>query len=276
MAARRRRESRHQTAAPDTASTGASSFRLSADQEAAVLETRRNVIKHLPEYRNRIEETIDYFEKHMPDYYREVVYNLPPEMKADPSRFYHKAKRDFHYDRLISEPMTAFCSHWKKWKDEAKTKQYGFSHIRKYHDAILKCSEYSGGSHVSQEYRDEMNANIESMKREKTVAKQNNQIEEKEADPIGIDLYSDIAKWAIEEGTPGGILIWASSVTQWNCMGRPINVDALGLSYLCRFPASIIADHQWLLWSCQSCFEAGASISLFKEGSWHLVSQYMV
>ena len=65
MAARRRRESRHQTAAPDTASTGASSFRLSADQEAAVLETRRNVIKHLPEYRNRIEETIDYFEKHM-------------------------------------------------------------------------------------------------------------------------------------------------------------------------------------------------------------------
>ena len=108
----------------------------------------------------------------------------------------------------------------------------------------MKCSEYSGGSHVSQEYRDEMNANIESMKREKTVAKQNNQIEEKEADPIGIDLYSDIAKWAIEEGTPGGILIWASSVTQWNCMGRPINVDALGLSYLCRFPASIIADHQ--------------------------------
>ena len=159
----------------------------------------------------------------MPDYYREVVYNLTPEMKADPSRFYYKAKRDFHYDRLISEPMTAFCSHWKKWKDEAKTKQYGFSHIRKYHDAdaILKCSEYSGGSHVSQEYRDEMNAYIESMKREKTVAKQNNQIEEKEADPIGIDLYSDIAKWAIEEGTPGGILIWASSVTQWNCKADP-------------------------------------------------------
>jgi len=66
-----------------------------------------------------------------------------------------------------------------------------------------------------------MNAYIESMKREKTVAKQNNQIEEKEADPIGIDLYSDIAKWAIEEGTPGGILIWASSVTQWNCKADP-------------------------------------------------------
>lgn len=45
-AARRRRESRHhQTAAPVAASTGVSSFRLSADQEAAVLETRRYVIK---------------------------------------------------------------------------------------------------------------------------------------------------------------------------------------------------------------------------------------
>ncbi len=226
-AARRRRESRQ--AAPAAASTGASSFRLSAAQEAAVLETRSHVIKNLREYRNRNEETMNYFEEHMPEYYRDVVYNLTPEQKTDPSRFYYAATRDFKYDRLISTPMTAFCSHGKKWKDEAKTKQYGFSHIRKYHDAILKCSEYSGGSHVSQEYRDEMNAYIKSMEREKSVAKQNNQIEErKEADPIGIDLYSDIATWAIEEGTPGGILIWASSVTQWNCMGRPINVDSLG------------------------------------------------
>ncbi len=226
-AARRRRESRQ--AAPAAASTGASSFRLSAAQEAAVLETRSHVIKNLREYRNRNEETMNYFQEHMPEYYRDVVYNLTPEQKTDPSRFYYAATRDFKYDRLISTPMTAFCSHGKKWKDEAKTKQYGFSHIRKYHDAILKCSEYSGGSHVTQEYRDEMNAYIKSMEREKSVAKQNNQIEErKEADPIGIDLYSDIATWAIEEGTPGGILIWASSVTQWNCMGRPINVDSLG------------------------------------------------
>ena len=54
---------------------------------------------------------------------------------------------------------------------------------------------YSGGSHLTQEqeYCDEMGAYIESMKREKAVAKQNNQIEEKEVDPIGIDLYLDIA-----------------------------------------------------------------------------------
>ena len=85
---------------------------------------------------------MDYFIKHSLDYYREVVFDLTPEMKADISRFYYKATQDFHYHRLISEPMTAFCSHGKKWKDEAKTKQYGFSHIIKYHDAILKCSEY--------------------------------------------------------------------------------------------------------------------------------------
>ncbi len=44
-AARRKRNSRQ--AAPAAASTGASSFRLSAAQEAAVLETRSHVIKNL-------------------------------------------------------------------------------------------------------------------------------------------------------------------------------------------------------------------------------------
>jgi hypothetical protein len=34
-----------------------------------------------------------------------------------------------------------------------------------------------------------MDSYIEVMKQEKAVAKQNNQIEEKDADPIGIDLY---------------------------------------------------------------------------------------
>ena len=114
-AARRKRNSRNsRQAAPAAASTGASSFCLSAVQEAAVLETRSHVIKNLREYRNRNEETMDYFEEHMPEYYREVVYNLTPEQKADPSRFYYAAKRDFYYNHLISAPMMAFCSHGKK------------------------------------------------------------------------------------------------------------------------------------------------------------------
>lgn len=156
-------------------SSVAGSFSLSAEQRAGVLETAGHVIKNLPEYRNRNEETMDYMEKYFPDYYAQVVFHLTEEMKADKSRHYFKATRDFRYSLLVGEPMKAFLSHGKKWKDEEKKIQYGQSHVRKYHDAVLRCAEYSGGDHLSQQYLDEMSAYIDSMKREKAAAKQNNQ-----------------------------------------------------------------------------------------------------
>lgn len=150
---------------------------------------------------------MDYMEEHFPDYYAQVVFKLSDEMKADKSRHYFKATRDFRYSLLVGDPMKAFLSHGKKWKDKEKKIQYGQSHVRKYHDAVVRCAEFSGGDHLSQQYLDEMSAYIDSMKREKAAAKQNNQIEEKDADPIGIDLYGKIAEWAIEEGTPSGIFL---------------------------------------------------------------------
>ena len=67
--------------------------------------------------------------------------------------------------------------------------------------------------------------------------KQNNQIEEKDADAIGISLYEGICEWAIEDGTSRGIVLWACSVAQWNCMGRPINIDSLGFHNIRKSPA---------------------------------------
>ena len=156
-AARRKRNSRNsRQAAPAAASTGASSFCLSAVQEAAVLETRSHVIKNLREYRNRNEETMDYFEEHMPEYYREVVSNLLQNRKPIHLAFTTQQNGTFITITWLVRLWWHFAAMERNWKDEAKTKQYGFSHIRKYHDAILKCSEYSGGSHVSEEYRDEI------------------------------------------------------------------------------------------------------------------------
>jgi len=88
-------------------------------------------------------------------------------------------------------------------EDKEKKIQYGFSHVRKFHDAILKCSEYSGGSQLTEKYRLDMNAYIDSMRREKAHAKQNNQIEETNADPIGMPVYQMCCGWAVEEGTSG-------------------------------------------------------------------------
>lgn len=93
---------------------------------------------------------MDWFEENYPDYYKQVVFKLTPEMKADPSRHYYKATRDFRYDLLIPAPILAWLSHGKKWKDKEKGTVNGPSHLRKYHDAVVKSAAYSGGLHLSE------------------------------------------------------------------------------------------------------------------------------
>ena len=141
------------------------------------------------------------------------------------------------YHLLEAQYTQAFLSHGLKWKDEAKGTTYGVSHLTKFHSAIVRGAEYSGGLQLTPEYRNEMDSYIDCMKREKATAKQNNQIEEKDADAIGINLYEEICEWAIEDGTSRGIVLWACSVAQWNCMGRPINIDSLGFHNIRKSPA---------------------------------------
>jgi len=50
---------------------------------------------------------------------------------------------------LIPAPMMAWLSHGKKWKDKEKGTVSGPSHLRKYHDAVVKGAAYSGGLHLS-------------------------------------------------------------------------------------------------------------------------------
>jgi hypothetical protein len=137
------------TAAPaDTAAAAADSsesFTLKEDHKVSVLKTTSHVTKSLKEYRNRNEEFMDWLKENYEEYYNKVVFELTPEMKADPSRHYYKATRDFRYDLLISEPTMAWLSHGKKWKNKEKGTVYGASHLRKYHDAVVKGAEYSGG-----------------------------------------------------------------------------------------------------------------------------------
>ena len=202
----------------------------------AVIDTQSNVIKNLKEYRNRNETTMSWWEENYPDYYKKVVFDLSPEMKADGARHYYKAKRDMRYDLLDPQYTQAFLSSGLKWKDEAKGTTYGLSHITKFHSAIVRGAEYSGGLQLTPEYRNEMDSYLDCMRREKATAKQNNQIEEKDADAIGISLYENICEWAIEDGTSRGIVLWACSVAQWNCMGRPINIDSLGFHNIRKSP----------------------------------------
>jgi hypothetical protein len=64
-----------------------------------------------------------------------------------------------------------------------------------------------------------MKAYLDNMKIEKNKVKCNLQLDENEADPIGIGLYEQLCKWAIGAGTLSGIYVWAFTSTQWYIMG---------------------------------------------------------
>jgi hypothetical protein len=69
---------------------------------------------------------------------------------------------------------------------------------------------------------------INTMKKEKAKAKSNRQVEEKDADAIGMGLYELLCTWTVQSASLTGIMVWAFLVTQWNVMGRTVNVDPLG------------------------------------------------
>ena len=58
----------------------------------------------------------------------------------------------------------------------------GIKYLTKYPASLSDASVSNTRRNVTQEYYDEMHTYIERMKREKAMAKQNNQIEEKDAD----------------------------------------------------------------------------------------------
>jgi hypothetical protein len=69
---------------------------------------------------------------------------------------------------------------------------------------------------------------INTMKKQNPKAKSNRQVEEKDADAIGMGLYELLCTWAVQSASLAGIMVWAFLVTQWNVMGRTVNVDPLG------------------------------------------------
>ena len=197
-----------------------------------VIATEKNTIASFPVYRNMLEEIAAWMKREYPALYDTVVFEIDDGYdRTVDARHYYKAKHDFRYHLIQAKWIKAFISGEKKWKDEAKTKQYGFDHPRRYHDAFMKCAGVSDYQ-LHPTYKAEMKKFLDNMQKEKTKAKGKRQLDENEADPIGFGLYEQICKWAVESGTLLGIFIWAFICTQWNVMGRTVNVDPLGFHNL--------------------------------------------
>ena len=138
------------------------------------------------------------------------------------------------------EVSKAFLSHKKlkdgKFTSDGKPIHYSYSHIRKYHDAILFGSKRAKVA-LPEIYELEMVSYLDSAKKEKTGAKKKGKLEEKEADAISFELYRLLNKLAVESGN---IFLWAFTCMQWSCMARSISIDDLTLAQIALGTDSLV------------------------------------
>ena len=204
---------------------------MQPEHVAALLETEMNTVASFPKYRRMLAEIMRWLEQHYPELHSQIVIDITDNDRNDLTRHYNGATHDFRYDLLDPKWVKLFLSSAKKWKNTEKTVQYSFDHPRRYHDAVLKCAGVSRFT-LHPNYRREMKAYLDNLKKEKSKAKANSQLDENDADPIGIQLYEQLCKWAVKSGTIIGIFVWAFLTTQWNVMGRTVDVDPLGFHNL--------------------------------------------
>jgi len=194
---------------------------LKERHEKAVEKTKSHTVECMPDYRRRVMKVVGYVEKEYPEIYDEAVYKLSSEQKSNPRYHYHRATHDFHYDQFPTEILQSFMS--DQWRDKEKGIKYTYDHLRKYHDAILKCAEFSP-SDLPPSYRNEMTPYLDNLKKELVKAKSNGKVSEQDADPICFGLYEQLCKWAVMRGL---IFVWVFLVLQWSLMARACNVDSI-------------------------------------------------
>ena len=182
-----------------------------------VVVTRRN-------YRNRIEEMCTFLQEKYSDYCTAGgVQLLSEEERADPELFHYNNRHDLKYQGMNVAIILAFFA-TKKTKTNGKTTS--FSHIRKYHDAILFGAEKVKERLPTSSYFDEMEKFLKGFKKECATAKSEGNLDEREADPLSWGLFRIILNWSLSKNN---IFVWVFSLLQWACMARSINIGVLGL-----------------------------------------------
>ena len=192
------------------------------DQHADAVETTNSfTVQCMPDYRRRVKKFKQYLQAEYPGVYNEVVYELTSEEKADKTRHYHNATHSFYYHQFPTKFLQSFLSN--QWKDEEKEIRYTYDHLRKYHDAVLKCAEFSPYD-LPRSYRTQMTPYLDNLKKQLTEAKSDGKVSEQDADPICFGLYEQLCKWAVMTGR---IFVWIFLVLQWSLIARACNIDSL-------------------------------------------------
>lgn len=112
-------------------------FSLLPEHEAEVTKTLDHSEKPATrkDYRSRLQRMVDWCIKNYPEFAAQAIRPITAEDRDDKSRHYHNQKSDFVYDLLDGKIIEAYLSVVRKKSKDGKTVSY--SHIRKFHDAIL-------------------------------------------------------------------------------------------------------------------------------------------
>jgi hypothetical protein len=193
------------------------------------------------EHRNRLRRMVDWCITKYPKFAAIGIRKISIEELNDVTKHFHKQEYDFIYERIDPEIIMAFLSTVRKEKDNGtgteKTRSY--SHIRKFHDAILFGAREQGIT-LHKDYFTYMEKYLKSFKNESVAARRKGDVNELDADPMPFPLYVALSTWNVESGD---IFSWCYLVLLWNCMGRSASVDPLGLHNLKLGTDSIIITY---------------------------------
>jgi hypothetical protein len=170
-------------------------IQLTAEHAAGLNATMTHTIGCLLDYRNRIMEIIGFIRDNYPDLADSLIVELTPEQRAN-TWLYHTATHDILYNRLSPMIMKVFMSGYKK-KNPVTGKHYSKEHVRKYHNAILKCANIAQLP-LQPGYVHAMKAHLLLIKKEHMQAKGDGETEDQEADPILFEFYKNLCLWSIK------------------------------------------------------------------------------
>lgn len=192
--------------------TAGTAFKPNSGHVAAVETTRGYTVESMPDYQRRAMHVVKWLQTDYPDLAAKIVYELSEAQRSDPRNHFHKATHSIKWNLFTPDIMQTYLSGAMQWKDKEKGIKYTFDHLRKYHDAVLKCAEYAPRPYkLPTVYGKEMKPYLSNLKKELAKAKSDGKVSEKDADPICFSLYEQICIWAVMSGR---IFVWVFLVLQ--------------------------------------------------------------
>ena len=203
---------------------------IKASHKAGIVKTQNSRIakKTWEKHRNNIKNMIGWFDTNYPAYrHAGGIIKLTKEKLENPSLHFHKNTEDLDYEKINVDLVLAFLANHKILTGKKKAgKPRSNSDMKKFHHAIL-----FGACEAKQALPLDYHVRVaedfmKAYKKETVKLKQKGEMDSEDSDPIVFLLYRMICQWSLDSDN---MFLWAFTLLQWNCMGRSISIDPLGL-----------------------------------------------